>query len=417
MDTAAATTADPLVTVKDAILRLFPTYDALEGFLRTNLGLWLNQITDRTLGLDVVAFKLVRWATSDDGGKALVARLAQCYPTDTTLTDLVAALGIDPAVYPPRQAAFTGLEAAAADPTTRRAFAPYSLDLQHLCDLSIQVRDWKFLHDAVDQIRNGSYNPLLAHADSSPMAKDKAEEIQWLTNGWVASIVERAGTMNLTANDMIWIERRLKPANDKLAVAAKAWPAKPEYDFVMAMLSVVTSSDLGHLNAMIITKADSIAQLNILGKIALLKVDLAAPGGARDAGASADKDMSAVEDGLTAMLERNAIHDRWQKIKDELAPLRTAPDRNNLIAQMAWEILDPLLAEATDRPPLTDLIRSRITEAFADPQVTNLAESVGKLAGIVDQQFFAVDKDLLVATEALGQIGSGLKKVLDILHG
>jgi hypothetical protein len=118
---------------------------------------------------------------------------------------------------------------------------------------------------------------------------------------------------------------------------------------------------------------------------------------------------------VTTLLDRNTIHNRWQRIKDELEPLGTAPDRASMRAKMAWQIIDPLLGKCEDRPPEVDPLRARITAIFADPQATDLAEAIGKLDGIVAQQFYAVDKNLLDAAEALGQIGGGLKKVLDIL--
>ena len=132
---------------------------------------------------------------------------------------------------------------------------------------------------------------------------------------------------------------------------------------------------------------------------------------------TATADIGAVETGVATVLARDAIHGRWQTIKDEMAPLRQFPERDHPIAAMTWEILAPLIAAADDRPPLTDLICRRIDAAFADPASVALREAVEKLGGIVDQQFFAVDKDLLVAAETLGQIGSGLQKVLERLDG
>jgi hypothetical protein len=411
---AVASSRDLGVTLKDAVLRHYLSYDMLEAFLRSNIGLWLNHITDRSVGLDQVAFELLKWAQSNGEDRLLLARLVASHPEDSVLTTLTAQIGIDPAAYPPKLAAFGALESAAADPATRQAFAPYRLDIENLCALAIEIRDWKFLHDGVDQIRNGTYAPLLAHTDANPMKRDKVEEIQFLTNGWVDSLIGRAAVMDLAAADTTWIDRRLKPANERLATVVPIWPSKPDHDFVMAMLSVVTTSDLAKLNQRIIAKAESIAALHILDKLALLKSKIAAS--SPDAAAIA-ADIGAVETGVATVLERNDIHNRWQTIKDELAPLRAKPERDDIVAQMAWEIIEPLLAQAADRPPLTDMIAGRIDAAFADPQSVALRESVEKLGGIVDQRFYAVDKDLLDAAEALGQIGSGLQKVLETLDG
>ena len=235
---------------------------------------------------------------------------------------------------------------------------------------------------------------------------------------WVGSLIDRTAAMTamatMTSSDRIWIDRRLKPANDRLAAAVPKWPSKPDFDVVMMMLAMVTTSDLAQLNQRITAKAENIAALHIQDKLALLKTAVATSGTDADAIAA---DIGAVETGVANVLQRDEIHNRWQTIKDELAPLRQFPERDHPLAAMTWDFLRPMIAEAADRPPLTDLICGRIDAAFADPQSTALRESVEKLGGIVDQQFFAVDKDLLIAAEALGQIGSGLQKVLERLDG
>lgn len=394
----------------------FASYDDLEDFAANRIGLRLNNVTVASAGMVTAARAAIKWAQSEGALAQLLAMLAQKFPDFAPLQALVAEVGIDVVAFAAKELPrLPGLNDAARDPATRKAFAPYRFDIENLCRLAIEVRDWKYLHDKVDAIRNNVYNPLLAVRPMLAMAGPIVKSLQPNLDRDGGDIAAKVDSMALAEDDRTWIDVRLLPARDLLQTAVGHWPAEAEYTYIMELLSIVTSSDLSGLNTMIKSTAASITALKINEKLALLKADVTAIIGEGGRASDVASDIANVEAAVATLLDRNTIHNRWQRIKDELEPLGTAPDRASMRARMSWQIIDPLLGKCEDRPPDVDPLRARITAIFADPQATDLAEAIGKLDGIVAQQFYAVDKNLLDAAEALGQIGGGLKKVLDIL--
>lgn len=402
-------------TVSTALSKGFADYGALAEFTETRLGLRLNSITHAGNGLDGAAREIVKRAQADGALAQLVGMLAQQFPDFAPLQALVVALSLDLADFAPVAAPqLDGLSDAARDPETRKAFAPYRLDLANLSDLAVEIRDWKFLHDQVDAIRNVVFMPLQSIRAILMAAGPIVKALQSNLETGATSIAAKADAMELSEDDRGWIDMRLAPARATLAEAVTKWPAEPEYDYVMEMLSIVTSSDLTSLNVAIKSKAENITALRIGEKLALLRTAVTTNANSAQT-AQVDKDIQAVESGVAELLACNIVHNRWQRIKDELAPLVKAPDRTAIRAQMAWKVVDPMLARCDDRPTGLDELRATINSAFADPAATGLADALGKLDGMVAQQFFATDKNLLVAAEALGGIGAALKQVLELL--
>jgi hypothetical protein len=413
-DADAATAIDPLIAVCDAILRLFPTYDALELFLRTNVGLWLNRITDRTKGLDIVALDVATWSVKEDGGKALPARLADTFKGDADLAALAKSLAINSADFPPLQAEFTGLKSLAGDTTGRQALLPYRLDLKQLCKIAIRIGGWKFLHDQVDFLRNNVAAPLetiKARAAAPSDVIDMSNIARTLAT-IVAAIQGKAAEMQLTDDDLPWIPDYLLVAQDNLGLAAQSWPAKDKLDAVVADLAMITTKELGALNAKITEMASTIDSLSLPDKLAALQQAIAATA---NAGQTTDE-VASVSDSVKKVLALVDGHSRWQNVKDSFTGMLLAMV-SLAEANQAWGRLKRQIDKIIDKPDDLLAAQADLVATLGGSDLVALQRAIITLNSVISNRFFAIDKDLLLAAGGLGKIGGSLKEVLDKLDG
>ncbi len=414
MDTIVAEAVDPMVAVKDAILRLFPSYDALEGFLRANLGLWLNQITDRTLGLDVVAFKLVRWAESTGADKALAARLATTFPSDTGVAALVATLQINTANFPAQQAQFSGLTALAADPIGKQALLPYRLDLKQLCRIAVRIGGWKFLHDQVDYLRNNVGVPLEAIKARPTTPSDLMDVLNianWLEK-IVVAITAKVAEMALKDDDVPWIEDNLLPAKDELALATRGGLAKDKLDPVVTDLSFITTNELAVLNNNIKEMASTIESLSLPDKLAALERAIAGSSNA----IQTSEEIGSVNQSVAQVLVLVDGHAKWQYVKDSFAGMLMALGSLG-DARNAWGRLNRQINKIDEKPDDLVAAQTELDAALDGEDMSRVQVAIVSLNAVVNTRFFAIDKDLLIAAEALGKIGNSLQTVLEALDG
>ena len=414
MDADAATTARPTASVQDTILRLFRDYESLEAFLRANLGEWLNNISHPSKGLIKVAFDVEKWALSQDGGMALVARLAATFPSDTSLAALVTSRSINIADYPPKYAEFTGLTALAADPVGKQALVPYKLDLKQLCLISTRIGGWKYLHDQVDFLRNQVVDPLdkIRTGPADPNDLLNVLTISGTLAKIVSAISAKVAEMALEDDDVAWIEDNLLPAQAGLTQASSNWPAKDKLAPVVTDLSFITKEELAVLNGNIKAMAATIDSLSLPAKLDALTATITDTPNA----AQTITEIASVNTSVAGVVGLVIAHDRWQLVKDGfsgmLMALGSLDDARN-----AWGRIARKIDKIVDKPDDLLAAHADLVKALEGSDLPTLQRAIIALNAVVNNRFFAIDKDLLIAAGDLGKIGSGLQDVLETLDG
>jgi hypothetical protein len=413
------TAVDLYGSVTAAILRLFPTYDRLEDFARGNLGLWLNQITDRSKGLTIVAADIAKWAESRGNDKLLVVRLQQRHPGDAALRDLIAELGLDPAAYPAVAVSdLTGLEAVAADPQTRAILAPYRLDLQQLCLTAIRIGGWKYLHDNVDLLRTLVVAPLSLIIRGPPHPGHRLEVMKLATElaKRTTNITTRAAEMKLRDREIGWVAARLLPAQAQLQAALQAWPGQEQLGQATTALGIVTSSDLSLLNGNIKTVAAMIDALNLPEKLQDLQATIAASMADAAAAAQTNAEIRSMDQRVVQVLDLVDHHDQWQLLKDAFDNFSTV--ESVTAARDAWGRVNYMIDAIIEKPD--DLMAGRTTMAAAlatDDFYDAIQTAIGELNAVISNHFLAIDGDLLNAAGELGKMGTTLSQVLEKFDG
>jgi hypothetical protein len=410
----AAIAADPLLAIPDALLRSFSTYDALEAFFRANLGVWLNQVTDRTKGLEMVAFDVMGWAEKRGADRKLVARLAATFPSDSGVAAMVTSLGINIADFPPVQAEFTGLTALAADPVGKQALVPYKLDLKQLCLIAIRIGGWKYLHDQVDFMRNSVVDPLdkIRTGPADPNDLMNVLTIGGTLAKVVSAVTGKVAEMALDDDDVAWIDDNLLPAQDGLTQASSSWPAKDKLAPVVTDLSFITKEELAMLNSNIKTMAVTIDSLNLPAKLDALTVTVTGtPNAAQTA-----TEIASVNASVSTVVGLVIAHDRWQLVKDGFSGMLMALGSHD-DARNAWGRIARKIDKIVDKPDDLLATQADLVTALAGTDLPTLQRAIIALNAVINNRFFAIDKDLLIAAGDLGKIGGVLQDVLETLDG
>jgi hypothetical protein len=414
VDGDTATADGSIASVLDAIPRLFRDYKTLEAFLRTNLGEWLNNISNADKGLYIVALDLDKWAEKQDGGKRLVARLAATFPDDAGVKAMVTSLGINIADYPPKYAEFAGLTALAADPVGKQALVPYKLDLKQLCLIAIRIGGWKYLHDQVDFMRNSVVDPLDKIRTGPP---DPNDLMNVLTIGGtlakvVSAVTGKVDEMTLDADDVAWIDDNLLPAQEGLTQASGSWPAKDKLAPVVTDLSFITKEELAVLNSNIKTMAATIDSLNLPAKLDALTATI----GSTPNAAQTATEIASVNTSVNTVVGLVIAHDRWQLVKDGFSGLLMALGSLD-DARNAWGRIARKIEKIVDKPDDLLAAQADLVKALEGTDLPTLQRAIIALNAVVNNRFYAIDKDLLIAAGDLGKIGGGLQDVLETLDG
>ena len=408
------TTTDLYGPITEAVLRLFPDYDQLADFFRSNLGDWLNRYTDRSKGLEKVAADIAGWAESRGETRRLIVQLHRRHPNDGALQTLLTELALHVDDFPALQATdFTGLQDAATNPLTQHIISPYKTDLQALSLTAVRIGGWKYLHDNVDLMRSLVTLPLtmIVKGPAQPGHRMEAMKLSTELGKRTTNITGRVREMKLSDRNIPWVAARLLPAQTSLQVALQQWPGMEQLAAAAEALGIVTSSDLTQLNGNIKSAAGNIEVLNIPEKLQSLQAALADGTADAKAAEQTDAEIRSMNQLVEQVLDLVYLHDEWQLLKDSFDNFATVD--TVAAARDAWRHVNSKIGAITNKPADLVATHAAMAEAIVTDDFNAILGALANLNAVIANHFLAFDGDLLGASENLGKMGNGLTQVLE----